>query len=453
MRTFDVVIIGGGPAGFAAAMSARNTYPDKSVALVRRENTPLIPCGIPYTIHRLDSVEDDILPDAPLINAGIEIIIDEVMSGDGKMLHLEKTGGVIYDKLVIATGSRPVVPKIPGIDKRGVFVVKKEDHALRELKAAATACSTVVVVGGGYVGVEFADEFLKKGKPVTIVDQLSRLLPLSVDPEFGKEIESEILNQGGKLEMGSSVARIEGEGAVVAVLLENGQRIPCDLVIVAVGFRPNHELASKLHLDVSLDRGVVVDEYMRTSEPDIFAVGDCAEQHNCYTGKSWPIMLASSAGTQGRLAGSNLYSIKVVKSFRGVLGTFSTKVGNTAVGVSGLTETQAVRIGMEYVVGTAQAPDRHPGKLKGASMIRMKLLFSRDCHVLLGGQIAGGDSVGEMANILAIMIQKEMTDMEIDTLQIGTHPLLTSSPVVNPIITATVDAISKWYRPNNRETA
>ncbi len=455
MKNFDIVVIGGGPAGFAAAMSARNTYPDRSIALIRKEEIALIPCGIPYIMHRLDKVEDDILPDAPLEKAGVEIIIDSVIDRDAKKLQCASGKDITFDRLVVATGSMPVIPSIPGSENNGVFAVRKQMDSLRELKTAVKGSSSVVIIGGGYVGVEFADEILKEGKRVTIVDQLTHLLPLSIDAEFSELIEAAILDQGGELELGASVARIEGGDQVEAVLLDDGRRIPCDLVIMAVGFKPNHSLGTRLGLEVSPNSGVVVDEYMRTSEPNIFAVGDCAEQHNCYTGENWPIMLASTAMAQGRLAGSNLYSIKVVKSFRGVLGTFSTKVGKTAIGVSGLTEAQAQRMGIDYVVGTAEVPDRHPGKLEDASTIVIKLLFSRHCHTLLGGQIKGGDSVGEMANILAVMIQNGMTDMDIDTLQIGTHPLLTSSPVVYPIIGATVNAISKWYskEPKNPREA
>jgi len=451
MKVFDIVVIGGGLAGFATAMSARNTYPDKSIALIRKEEIALIPCGIPYTMHRLARVEDDILPDAPLEAAGVEIIIDSVVDRNGKTVRCESGEEITYDRLVVATGSIPVIPPIRGSEKAGVFAVIKELNALRELKDAVVGATDIVVVGGGYVGVEFADEIVSMGKRVTIVDQLTHLLPLSLDPDFSQFIEASIVEKGGKLELGSSVACIEGEDQVETVLLDNGRSIPCDLVILAVGFKSNHSLGSKLGLDVNPGSGIDVDEYMRTSVPGVFAVGDCAEQHNCYTGENWPIMLASTAMAQGRLTGSNLYSIKVVKSFRGVLGTFSTKVGKTAIGVSGLTEAQAQRMGIEYVVGTAEVPDRHPGKLDGASTIVIKLLFSRFCHSLLGGQIKGGDSVGEMANILAVMIQNGMTDMEIDTLQIGTHPLLTSSPVVYPIINASVDAISKWYDSSTRK--
>ena len=214
MKSYDVIVIGGGPAGFAASMSARNTYPDKSIALIRKETAALIPCGIPYTMHRLDTVEDDILPDAPLKKAGVEIIVDSVIDRDAKTLHCASGEDISFDRLVVATGSMPVIPSIPGSEKGGVFAVKKEMDALRELKNAVKESSSVVVIGGGYVGVEFADEILKEGKQVTIVDQLTHLLPLSLDPEFSGFIEAAILDQGGELELGASVASIEGKDRV-----------------------------------------------------------------------------------------------------------------------------------------------------------------------------------------------------------------------------------------------
>jgi pyruvate/2-oxoglutarate dehydrogenase complex dihydrolipoamide dehydrogenase (E3) component len=155
-------------------------------------------------------------------------------------------------------------------------------------------------------------------------------------------------------------------------------------------------------------------------------------------------MLASTAMSQGRLAGSNLFSINIVKSFPGTLGAFATKVGGTALGAVGLTEAQAGQMRLEYVVGRSETMDHHPARLPGSSRVVMKLLFARYSHVLLGAQVIGGDSVGEVINMLSVMIQKKMTDMEIDTLQIGTHPLLTPSPLAYAVITATVDAILKW---------
>jgi NADPH-dependent 2,4-dienoyl-CoA reductase/sulfur reductase-like enzyme len=238
MHRYDVIVIGGGPAGFAAAMSARNIYPGKTIALIRKESAALIPCGIPYTMHRLDSVEDNILPDAPLEKAHVTIIVDRVVGRDGKTLRMASDKDIAFDRLVVATGSRSIIPSIPGSEKAGVFTVKKEIDALRELKNAVTGSSSVVIVGGGCVGVEFADEILKVGKQVAIVDQLPHLLPFSLDVEFSGFIEAAIQDQGGKLEPGTSIARIEGRDRVETVLLNDGRRLPCDLVIVVVGFKP-----------------------------------------------------------------------------------------------------------------------------------------------------------------------------------------------------------------------
>ncbi len=445
-KKYDVIIVGGGPAGFTTALSARNTYPDKTIALIRKEPIALIPCGIPYVVHTLDTVEDDILPDAPLKNNKIDIIIDEVEDKDGKEIILKSGDKLEYDKLVLALGSVPFMPLIKGNDKEGVFLVKKDIEYLKRLKDAIKNATHVLIIGGGFIGVELADEILKAGKKVTIIEKLPHLLSLSMDEEFGEIVEEEIKKMGAVVKTNTIVTEITGNGKVEGVVLENGEKIECDLVIISAGYRPNISIAQKFGVNVRERFGIIIDEYMRTSEKDIFAVGDCTAKRNCFTGEYSKIMLASTAMAQGRLAGSNLFEIKVVKTFPGILGTFSTKIGNVAVGVTGLTEKDAKGMGIDYVIGTTETVDRHPGKLPGASKIKMKLLFARYSHVLLGAQIAGGNSIGEIINMLSVIIQNRMTDMEIDTLQIGTHPLLTSSPIAYPVINATVSAILKWYQ-------
>jgi pyruvate/2-oxoglutarate dehydrogenase complex dihydrolipoamide dehydrogenase (E3) component len=216
-------------------------------------------------------------------------------------------------------------------------------------------------------------------------------------------------------------------------------------VIISIGFKPDLRLARKFGLEINEEFGVIVNEYMKTSDDDIFAAGDCVAKRSYLIGDFRRIMLASTAMSQGRLAGSNLFSINILKVFNGTLGSFATKVGNVAVGATGLTETRAKGIKLEYCVGIAETVDRHPAKLPNASKMRVKLIFAKHSHILLGAQVSGGDSVGECINMLSVMIQKNMTDMEIDTLQIGTHPLLTPSPLAYGVINATVDAIMKWY--------
>ena len=444
MKSYDVVIVGGGPAGVTAALSAKNSYPNKRIALIRKETNPMIPCGIPYTLFSLKSVDDNILADAPLVTNKIEVVNDEAVDRKDHSLVLASGDVVQYEKLVLATGSNAVKPPIEGSDKEGVFLVKKQKDYLEKLRVAAHNANRVVIIGGGYIGVEVADELSRAGKKVTIIEMMPHLL-MTMDLEFARVAEEALAKEGAEIITKKSVKKILGGSSVTAVELNDGSKLDCDLVIISVGYKPNLDLIKKLGVAYQEAKGVLVDDYLRTSEKDIFAVGDCAVKYDFFTGDLTNVMLASTAMAEGRLVGSNLYSIRVVRQYQGVLGTFSTKIGNTAFAVSGMTEARASEKGIDYTVGTSKAIDRHPGKLPGASEVYVKLIFSTYSHTLLGAEMYGGDSVGELINMVSVMILNRMTDTDINTLQIGTHPLLTPSPVAYPVINATINAIVKWF--------
>jgi len=442
MEKTDILIIGGGPAGFTCALSARNTHPKKNITLIRKDKIATIPCGIPYVISTLEKPEDNILGDQPLINNNINILIDDIVDFHSNKAITAAGEEIKYEKLVLATGSHPCLLPIKGVELDGVYTIKKDFDFLRKLKSMIKEVKNVVIVGGGFIGFEVADELLKLDKKVTIVEIAKRCLGVAFDNDFCELAENEMRKIGVDILTGKKIKEIKGKNNVTSIILTDGTNLKADMVIISVGYQPNIELAEKLDLKIGKSGAIWVNEYLRTSNHNIFAVGDCAEKKEFFSRDSIKLMLASTAMAEGRLAGSNLYTLKVIREFKGTLGTISTRFGNLTLGGCGLTEKQAKNLGFGYVIGVAEAPDRHPGKINDASKLKVKLIFSAPySHTLLGGQISGGKSVGEMTNILSVMIQTGFKDIEIDTLQIGTHPLLTSSPIAYPIIKAAVDAI------------
>ncbi|RLE51558.1 MAG: pyridine nucleotide-disulfide oxidoreductase [Candidatus Methanomethylicota archaeon] len=444
MSTYDIVIVGGGPAGFVTALTAKRMYPDKKVCLIRKVCKAPIPCGIPYIFGTLRAVEKNIIPDAPLLNAGVEIVIDEVASLMLKDKKLKTRRGVeiSFDKLVLATGSKPAVPKIEGVDLDGVFFMRKDVNYLNRLLSSVNKARNIVIVGGGFIGVELADELSKLNKNVTIVELLPHCLMLTFDEEFCTIAEKKLRSLGVNIITNARVTRIKGEEVVKSVELSDGRELPADLVIVAVGARPNSDLARESGLKIGAYGGVVVDDFMRTSEPDVFAVGDCAEKYSFFTGRPVPIMLASIATAEARVAAASLYGPRLTRGITKVVGIFSTAIRDLALGAAGLTEKMARREGFDIIVGKFQTVDRHPGALPGASKLTVKLVFSRD-GIIMGGEVAGGVSVGEITNIIGLAIQNRMTASELATMQFGTHPLLTAAPTVYPIVMSAFDALHK----------
>ncbi len=440
---YDVVIIGASAGGITTAIAARRFYPDKSVLVVKKEEIGMIPCGIPYVFGTLGSVEDDVLPlERFLEPLGVDILTDEVVEVDPKrkVIKTSSRKEIGWEKLVIATGSKPVKPEFPGSDLEGVYTVPKDYHYLKELRERVDDAERIVIIGGGFIALEVGDEIRKLGKDVTIVVR-SRLLRSSFDPEFSEMVEERLKEEGVKVVKGQ-LERVLGDGKVEGVKLIDGRELPADLVIFSIGYRPNVELAVKAGLRVTR-YGIWTDEYMRTSCPDIFAVGDCVEHRDFFTGKPYPLMLASTATFEARIAGANLFKLQIVRENRRTIGAYSTHVAGLTLAAAGLTEEKAREEGFEVIVGYGKGPDRHPAKFPDTSMVTVKLIFSRDRGAILGAQIAGGKSVGEMINILALAIQKRLTASELYTLQIATHPLLTASPVGYQILQAAEDALAK----------
>jgi len=245
---------------------------------------------------------------------------------------------------------------------------------------------------------------------------------------------------------GVGVKEILGDGKVKGVLLENGEELEADAVILSMGYTPNTELAKQSGIEVNEKGFIKVDEYMRTANPDIFAVGDCAEKRDFITRKASAVMLASTACAEARTAGMNLYKLSTVKTFSGTIAIFSTAIGKTGFGAAGLTEKMAKREGFDIVTGTFEGIDKHPGTLSDAHKQIVKLIVARESGVIIGGEVVGGPSAGEITNLMGLAIQNKMTVNDILTAQIGTHPLLTAPPTAYPLIKA-AEVVARKMNP------
>ena len=448
MENPDILVIGGGPAGRIAALTAGKYYPGRKIALAQSVADGVVPCGIPYMAASLKNPDDNAMPSAPLSKSGIEVLNAEALRLDRKLKTVEFPGGVVrgYKKLVLACGSTPFMPKIPGAGLANVFLIYKDLALLKKMFAALAGAGRVTVLGGGFIGVEIADELAKAGGKVTLVEMQDSLLSNSFDPEFGVLARKKLEAAGVKIMTGARVEAIEGSGRVENVRLSGGVSLPSDAVVLAIGAVPNSSLAAEAGLDISKNGAICVDEYMRTSDPDIFAVGDCAEKKDFFTRLPVSVMLASTATAEARVAGSNLFGLKVVRENKGTIAAYSTCVDGLVLASAGLTEAAARKEGFEIVTGLCDGFDKHPASMPGTSAVKLKLVFSRHSGLLMGGQVSGGISCGELINIVGVAVQTGMSVSELEPLQVATHPWLTAAPTAYPVVAAALDASVKLFR-------
>lgn len=443
---YDIIVIGGSAAGLIAAMTSRKLYKDKKILVVKKLEKELVPCGIPYIFHTLGAVEKDYMGIEEKFKANnVDVLIDEVVDGNVQEKKIVTKSGkeFEYEKLVIATGSTPFVIPIPGHNLENVYTIPKNYKYLGTVQEKIKNSENIVIIGGGFIGVEVADEIKKSGKNVTLIEARDYLLPASFDADFGEIAKKEIESDNVKVLVSTKVKEIAGNGKVEEVILENGEELPADIVIMATGYKPNTELAKKMGIKVTEWGFIETDDYMRTSVKDVFAAGDCVQHKDYFTGKPSRLMLASAAVFDARIAASNLYKLKLLRTNKGSLNAYSTMIGGKAFAAAGITEAVAKAEGFDIVIGKAEVVDRHPGKFADASKITMKLIFSKECGLLLGAQIVGGKSVGEIINIISLAIQKEVNVKDLLTMQIGTHPLLTAAPTVYPLAVAAEQALAQ----------
>jgi NADH oxidase (H2O2-forming) len=446
MKQYDVIIIGAGPAGIITGVTAKKVHPEKSMLMFKEEEKGLVPCGIPYIFHKLNSVDKNVMGPKPFIDLGGEVVTDSVtnVNLDTKQVTTQSGQVYAYDKLVFATGSKVVIPTfIPGYDLDGVYYIKKSYNYIKRLFDEIQNLEKVVIVGGGFIGAEVAEQLaLQPGKKVTLIESEDQCFSKAFSGTLSKIATDKLRETNVDVRTSVKVEKVnETNGKVSSVSLSTGETLECDAVIMSIGYKPNSELAAKAGLEINKCGAIKIDHYERTQEPGVCAVGDCSQTTGFLTGRSDYVMLASTATAEARVLGHNLFGVKIRKTFTGTLGVFSTEINGLAMAATGINENTAKQANIQILTAQFSDFDTHPASFEETSALTLKLYTSPCDGSILGGEVWGGKSAGEIINTISLAIQKGVTVFELISFQIGSHPLLTAAPTKTVLIKAAENII------------
>lgn len=416
-----IVIVGGMACGPKTAARARRRDPQARITIVEQGATVSEgSCGLTYYVGGQIANEESLLIRTPKYFKEASDI--DVMDGtrataidraahELKVVNLATgaTASLPYDKLVIATGASPVAPaSLPGKNLKGVFTLTKLLDANLMLDAMASSkVRKAVVVGAGLIGMEGAEAFKARGLDVSVVEAFDHVLPSLLDADLAVHVEKELVDKGVQLFLGQRVLRLEGnsDGNVSHVVTEK-ETIEADIVLLALGFRPNVELAREAGLEIGAAGGIAVDEFLQTSDPDIYAGGDCVENVHMVTETKILTPMGSTANKHGRVIGTNVTGGR--DTFPGVLGTTVVKVFDLTVGRVGLNEHDAQQTGFEPLAALLTGLDR-ASYYPGAQKLTVKLIADRSTGRVLGGQVIGKSGVDKRVDVLATAISFNAT--------------------------------------------
>ena len=445
-----IIVIGANAAGAKAASKAKRVNPRAEVTLIDRGNfISYGACGIPYFISDTVSDMKELMstPVGVVRNPqffkkvkGVEVMINAEATGIDRASRVvqildketAQQSSLEYDRLILATGCSPIIPNIDNIGLPNILTVKSMEDA-QLLKERAIAGNSACIVGGGLIGLETAEALTQKGLRVTVIEMRDQLLPGILDAEMACVVEKEVRQQGVEVMTGSKVTGFSGATAVEKVLI--GEReLPADLVVLAPGVTPNVELARASGLAIGATDAIAVDARLCTSDPLIYACGDCCETTHLVTGKKVHIPMGSTANKQGRVAGINAAGGEA--TFAGVIGTSIIRVFNVNAGKTGLTETEARANGYDVETVLSPAPDK-AHFFPSARPIVLKLVAERQSGRLLGLQAAGEGAVDKRLDAAATAITFKATAEQLSQVDLAYAPPY-SSAMDNLIVAADI---------------
>ena len=407
-----VVVVGCTHAGTAAVKNILTNHPDAEVTVFERnDNVSFLSCGIALYVGGVVKDPAGLFYSNPeeLASLGAKVNMEHDVTNidtdtkkvTAKDLKTNEEKIVDYDKLVVTTGSWPIIPPIKGIDSENILLCKNYNQANVIIEQAKDA-KKVVVVGGGYIGIELVEAFAESGKEVTLIDGLSRILNKYLDEPFTSRLEKELVDRGVTLALGENVEEfVADETGTVKKVVTASKEFEADMVILCVGFRPNTELL-KGKVDMLPSGAIKVNEYMQSSDPDIFSAGDSTVVHYNPTGQDQYIPLATNAVRQGMLVGQNLVEQKM--KYRGTQGTSGLYLFGWTIGSTGLTKESAALNGIDANV-TVIEDNYRPEFMPTTEKVLMEIVSEKGTNKILGAQFLSKYDITQSANTLSVAIQ------------------------------------------------
>jgi NADPH-dependent 2,4-dienoyl-CoA reductase/sulfur reductase-like enzyme/rhodanese-related sulfurtransferase len=426
-----ILIVGGVAGGASAAARLRRLDEKANIILFERgDYISFANCGLPYYIGGVIEKRDDLLVQTPKrfksrFNIDVRIK-NEVLKIDRdkkqvsvKDLATGKEYSEEYDKLVLSPGAEPIRPPIPGIDSERIFSVRDIsdveaiNNSIRKYKP-----KRAVVVGAGYIGLEMAENLRRRGLLVAIAEMADQIMP-TLDKEMARLLYQHLHEQSIALWLSDGVANFEQTDSKLAVRLKSGMELSCDVAVLAIGVKPEIKLAREAGLEIGATRGIKVNEYLQTSDEDIYAVGDAIEVNDFVLGNAALIPLAGPANKQGRIVADNICGRNV--TYKGTQGTAILKVFELTVAMTGATEKALKKTTVNYEKLYIHPAD-HVSYYPGARQMHLKLLFSKPEGKILGAQIIGRKGVDKRIDVLATAIRAGMTVFDLQELELAYAP-------------------------------
>jgi len=422
MEYFDYILVGGGPSSRILNKYLHIFDKNVKVAVFRDEERIVNHCGTPYIVEGVIPWEKGLIKEELVTKFNTPIIVDKVVDGDTeKKFIITKSGKKYsYNKLVFATGTDQVIPNIKGNHLENILKVRKTQDVVKTIKQLENL-QNIVVLGGGYIGLEFAVSLNNMGKTVTLIELQPHVMGGRMDNGFAEAVENHLEKLGIKVLTNEKAVEFIGKEKVEGVLLESGNTIKADAVLSAVGVKPLIEYAENFGLNTSKD-GIVVNEYFETNVKDIYAIGDCIETKSFITGKTIPGKLGSNAGQMARLLALNFNGIK--KPYEGVINAAVTSVHGLSIGSAGISEKEAIDNGYEVIVGFGKSFSAY-NNMPNHKEVSVKVIYDKKTLKLLGAEIMGEFNPAGFIEVAALQIQQGADLYHILSSHYSSHPELT----------------------------